>query len=179
MILTVDELRDHVTSGLEDDALQRLLDASEAAIIERAGATGAREELFGGGRTFLTLGRPATAIGTITEQVGTTVTTLATDDYLLHPNGYTLERLRTGTNGRWRWNGRVTVDYTPVDTDDLRALVQIELCQSVLNYNPGLAGFTIGTYSEQFANNSAWNNAEEWNSILSKLDVSLGMVVIG
>jgi hypothetical protein len=178
-ILTVEELRDHVQSSLEDDALQRFLDASEEAIIARAGPTGARTEFFDGVGRFITLARPASALTSISEEWLGTVTTMQADDYRVWPDGYSLERIPGGTNSRHRWHGLVTVQYTATSDDSLRELVQIELVESLINYNPGLTQQTIGTWSEAYANNSNWNNADEWEAILSKLDLGVGMVVIG
>lgn len=179
-ILTVEELREHVTTDLGDDALQRLLDATEDAINARAGASGSRTEFFDRAGRFITLARPASAISSITEEsfYGGAVTTLAADDYRVWPDGYSLERVSDGTNPRRYWYGLITVVYTATVDDDLRKLVQIELIDSTLNYNPGLTSQTIGTWTEQYANNAAWNNAEEWESILSKLDGSGRMVVV-
>lgn len=177
--VTPEVLRDHVTTDLINDALQTLLNAAEDAINARAGATGDRTEfLYGGGR-FLTLARQATAIGVITETYGSTVITLAADDYRIWPDGYTLERITGGTNSRWRWHGLVSVTYTPVTDESLRELVQIDLVESILNYSPGLVSERIGEWEERYANGRDWNNADEWEMILSRLDTTPGMVVIG
>lgn len=181
-ILTVDELREHVNSGLPDDALQRLLDAAEAAIVGRAGAAGERTEIVGGGNRFVSLARPLDAAQTvaITEQTpyGSTVTTLSANDYLVRNGGMLLERLSTGDNPRQTWYGYVTVTYTPESDEALRRGVQIDLVNLQLTYTPLLTGQTIGSWSEQYAANSAWNQSTEYEAILSRLDVGLGMVVV-
>lgn len=179
MILTVDQLREHITTDLGDDALQRLLDAAEEAIIARAGASGSREELAGGGGRFISLALPADSITSVVESDGYTITTLAADDYRLYTGGLLLERLSSGTNPRSTWNREVTTTYVPVDNDATRMLVQIELCELAISYRPGLAEETIGEWTERFLQNSAWNASAERDAILAKLDVDLGMVVIG
>lgn len=178
MILTVNELREHVTTDLGDDALQRLLDAAEEAIVARAGAPGVRTELAAGGYRFLTLGRPAASITSVVETVGESDTTLATDDYQIGWGEMVLERLRTGTNPRSRWGDQTSVVYTPVDDDATREKVQIDLCKLAIASNPGLAAQAIGDWREDYVNNSAWNVASEREAILAQLDVSVGMVVV-
>ena len=177
-ILTVDELRGFVTTDLSDEALQTLLDATEAEIVGLAGASGARTEIASGGYRFISLARPASAITSIEELVGTTETTLAADDYLLYPGAMLLERLQYGTNPHSRWQGRVTTIYTAVDDAALRKAVQADLCQLDLNYKPGLAEETIGEWTERYANNSAWNIESERQTILARLGVDAGMVVV-
>src|SRR4051812_3591782 len=100
-LLTVDQFREHVETSLVDDAIQRLLDDAEAEIIRYAGALGSRTELVDGGSGRLVLTRPVGSITSVTETFGTTDTILAADDYRQR-NVYVLERLYTGTNGRFR-----------------------------------------------------------------------------
>lgn len=177
-ILTVDELREHVNSGLSDEALQRLLDAAEVAIVARAGAPGARTELVGGGTRFISVSRPIVAVTSITEDLDGTDTVLALDDYRIRTGDLLLERISGGTHSRSTWNGPVQIIYTPVDDTALREEVQIDLIRAALAYSPGLTGQQIGSWSEQYAANSVWNNAAERDSILARLDHGLGMVVI-
>lgn len=179
-LLTVDELREHVTSALGDDALERLLADAEAAIVQRAGPSGDRTQIAGGGYRFIALHRPAAAITSIVERTGTTDTTLATDDYLVRPGGYLLERLTDGTHPRgFNWAPRVTVIYAPVDDEATRIAVQIDLVNLDLSYAPGLAEQTIGEWTERYTNNSAWSNSDEREAILARLDTDAGMVVVG
>lgn len=179
MILTVDQLRDHVSSELAADALQRLIDSAEEAIVGRAGPPGARTEMVGGGGSFVALERPASAITSVSETWWSTTTALAADDYLVRPDGYLLQRIGTGTNPRWRWWGRVTIVYTPVDDTSTREEVQIALVKLSLSHNPGVTMEQIGAWTEQYANNASWNNDEEREAILCRLDSDIGMVVVG
>lgn len=180
MILTPDEFRLFENTALSDTALQILLDAAEQAIVQRAGVSGARTELFTGGGRLISLAGPVSAITSITEKWWTTDTALATDDYLLWPNGMTLERLSTGTHPRSTWNRRVTTVATPVADDALRKEVQIALLQLAVNSSPGISEETIGDWTQRFTNNnSAWNQDTERDAILARLNVSSGMVVIG
>jgi len=179
VILTPDQLREHVTTSLGDDALQRLLDAAEWAIVNRAGPPGARTELATGGFRYITLARPVASITSIieTDPVGFQ-TTLDPDDYIIGTGEMVIERLSTGTHPRFRWDWRVTTAYTPVDDDPIRVEVQIALCELALNYAPGLAEETIGEWTERYANNSAWTNAAERDSILERLAIGGRMVVV-
>ncbi len=178
-LLSVAEFREHVTTPLVDDALQRLLDASEAEIDQEAGALGSTTELaFGSGR-YIFLARPASAFASVTETWGSTATVLAADDYLVHPGGLLLERLSTGTNSRSRWWGQVAVIYTPADDTDIRIGVQLDLMQLMLNFIPGVSMEQVGAWTRQLAANSAWNNSEERGSILSRLAPEPQMVVVG
>ncbi len=176
-MITVSDLREHVTTSLIDSALQRLLDAAGYLITDRVGATGARTEIVGGGTRYVTLARPVDTVTSVTETLLNDSRTLATNDYRIR--GYLLERLITGTNGRFRWWGDVTVVYTPIDDTALRDMVTIDLCKLALDYHPGLTAETIGSYSVQYGSNSVWNNAKEREAILSVLDPEIGMLVVG
>lgn len=178
-ILTIAQLREHIETSLGDDALQRLLNAAEEAIVARAGAPGARAILTGGGYRFISLPRPASAISSITETRYDTTTTLAVDDYDLLPDGYLIERLTTGTNPRSTWYGTVEVTFTPVADTATREMVQVDLCKLDIAANPHMRSLTIGSWTEQYANDAQWNEADEREAILARLNVSLGMVVIG
>jgi hypothetical protein len=179
MILTPDELREHITTDLATSALQRLLDAAEFLIVDRAGAAGTRTEIVGGGTRFLTVTRPIASITSITETLLNDSRLLAANDYRLRYGGYLIERMIIGTNGRFRWWGDATVVYEPIDDSALRATVQIDLCRLAIDYHPGLTAETIGAWSQQFGSNSVWNNHKERESILSSLDPDMGMLVVG
>lgn len=181
-LLTVEELREHVNSDLSDDALTRLMEAAESAIIARAGATGERTQIIGGGNRFIALARPLDPSETITvtEQTpyGSTVTTLVAGDFLVRDGGMLLERISTSDNPRSRWFGYVTVTYTPLDDTALRIGVLLDYINAQIDYHPGLTSYTTGADSESYAANSAWNNSKEREAILSRLDIGLGMVVV-
>lgn len=177
-ILTVAELREHVPTTLVDDAVQRLLDAAEAEIVRVAGAPGSTTELLAGGGRFLTLSKPASAFTSVTETRYGDVTLLATDDYLVHPGGYLLERQTGGANSRHTWFGQVAVIYTPVDDEDIRIGVQIDLMNLVLNYSAGLTSETVGSWTRQFRQALDANSIER-DEILGRLNPLPGMVVVG
>lgn len=182
MLLTSAELRKHLpdfpTGADNDDVLDRLLAAAEAAIVEVAGIVGAVTEFSGGGGYNLVLSRPAASFTSVTEDFDGTPLVVATDDYRLSPSGYILSRLWTGTNPRYTWYGNVRVIYTPVSDTALREVVQLQLVQQFLNYNPGLTSEQVGDWSQTFADNSVMNWAIERDTILSTLRPAGRMSVI-
>ena len=168
-LLTVAQFREHAPSTIVDAAIQSVLDAAEAEITAYAGPVGgAVTERVPGGGSSLVLSRRVSAVTSITETRSLTDTALAVDDWRQR-SPYVLERLRTGTNPRSAWAGAVAVVYTPVDDTAVRTMVQVALAKLDIATNPGLAAQTIGSWTEQYASNSAWNAAEERASILARL----------
>jgi hypothetical protein len=177
--LAPDDLREHVTTDLGDDALQRLLDYAEALINRRIGPPGDRTEIIRGGGLYISTSRPIDTVTSVTETTWGDTLSLDPLDYRLRSGGYLLERLQTGPNSRFHWWGDVTVIYAPVDDDAIRTGVQLALCDLALNAHPGLTAETIGAWSQQFAANSVWNGTAEEESILSRLDPEVGMLIVG
>lgn len=145
MTLTV--LRTFVETDLADAALQGIMDAADEDLTLAVGPDTAdmqTEDMEG--ERFLFLRRPAAAIASITQTMGSTVTTLATDDWKKWPNNKQLERLSTGTNPSDGWYGRIEVSYTPADLNRrnraLQALVQFEL-----DYRHGKKSESIGDHA--------------------------------
>lgn len=149
-LLTADEFREHVTTALGDDAIERALDAAEEAIDAIAGPVGAVTEIRNGGYTFVTLARRASAITSIVETWGDETTTLAAGDYQIRSDGRSLKRLDTGDNPSRYWVGQVAVEYTPEADEATRKMVQLQLAKLELAFSPGLASQTIGAWTEQY-----------------------------
>lgn len=164
MILTPAQFQEHVSTSLGAEALQRLLDAAETAIVARIGLPTPVNELITSHGELLMLSRPAESVTTVIE--GTT--TLAVDDYQLRSSGMILRRLSTGTNRATCWRGRIDVTYVPLDDAAERERVQIALVQLDLNYDPGSTGETIGAWSEQQSQTGETYDAER-ESILGSL----------
>jgi hypothetical protein len=145
--MTTDTLRTFVETDLLDAALQVILDAADEDLTAAVGPDAADVcTVDAEGERFLFLSRPAASITSITETVGTAVTTLAASDYKLWPSKLQLERLVTGTNPADGWCGRVDVSFAPADLNRRnRSLVQ--LVELELNYRAGAQSETIGDHS--------------------------------
>lgn len=180
-LLSTDDIREFEPAPeLSDDALQLLIDAAEAEIVRYAGAPDAAVEWVAGGQQVIVLGRQAASVTSIVEQAdGSSPVTLASDDYEIDPSGFLIYRLRTGTNPRWRWWGRVVVTYAPVGDDAIRAGVEVDLVRLMISYTPGATSETVGSWTTQLSSNSVWNNSKERDAILSRLIVHGRMLVVG
>jgi len=143
-LITPTGLRAHVATSLTDQALQEIIDAEEAAIVERWGDAAAAqveefEEEFPGALIF-----PKRKVASITSIVekwantfvgGTTSTTLDATDYELVPGNKEIRRLDTGTHPLSAWGQRVTLTYVPVAETSKRVLGLINLCKLDLAFN--------------------------------------------
>lgn len=167
-LLSPDDVREHAPTTLSDTALQRLLDDADAQIVAFAGPLGSVTEIVRGGGSSLVLARRIGSVTSITETRGVTTLVLAADDWRQW-SGYVIARLTTGTNPRHCWAPEVAVVYTPVDDTATRKIVELELVKLEIANNPGLTAQTIGSWSEQYAANSAWNPEEARASILARL----------
>ena len=180
MLLTVDQFREHVTTSLPDAALQTLLNAAEAAILEVVGEPGEVTEYITArptndgyapwgispGYRRISVARPIASVTSVT-------------DY--RASGYVLQRIPDGTHPRWQWGQRVVVVYTPGDETADRERVQIELVRLDLNAQPGIALETIGTWEERYSGAGLLNYSAERADLLASLGsaASGGMVVVG
>lgn len=169
-LLTVDDLRKHVTSALVDDALQMLLDAEEQAIVAVHGPIGTIVDLREGGVGLVALSRRAGSITSVdelyllgsrtvdrdlrqllyAEELWTYATALEPEDYLLDASGYLLQRQADGPNPADIWGQGVRVTYASFDDTAERKRVQLELMKLDLTYSPGLASQRIGDWTEAY-----------------------------
>jgi hypothetical protein len=177
-LLTVDELREHVTTSLDDAAVQRLLDDAEAAIVGYAGEVGTLTEFVGGGGLSIVTARPIATITSIIERTDSYVpVTLATDDFRVRDQ-YVIDRLRLGTNRWLHWRGVVEITYVPIDDTATRKIVQAELVQLELDTKPGLASETVGAWTQTFSV-AAKSTAEQRLEILARLKPTTGLAIVG
>jgi hypothetical protein len=170
MLLTVDELREFITTGLTDDALQILLDATERDIIAAAGDPVEQTEYVQGGYPALVLSRPMPApdygLISVTEASdSTSPVLLEEDDYRI--DGYILHRLTTGTNPRTYWYGLVQVVFMPPDRDDERKRAQVALIQLDPSIGSDVVSEKIGEYSVSYGKGNTY--AERYQAILESL----------
>lgn len=174
---TVARLREFVTTTLSDSVLGTYLRSALGAVDAALGPLAVRERLNAGRGDLLLLAGRAASITSIVEDARWGALTLAVDDYELSDTGHLLYRLRTGTNPRWYWAGRVNVTYLRVDDPDNRIRVAIALVQLELTHTPGLSAQQIGTWSEAYSSNNVMNYQIERALILASLADQSGFIV--
>jgi len=159
----------NIGGDLGDEPLLILLAAATQDIRRAAGPMGPVTEMqTAGAGDLLLMGGTPLSITSVVETVGWSDVTLSADDYQVI-GARTLLRLHTGTNPcRW-WRGRVSVTYQPQDDLAARQRVQLALVKLDITHSPGLAAQTIGTWSEQYTSNSAFNYEVERAAILASL----------
>lgn len=166
-LITPTQLREHITTTLDDDALQTLIDAEEAALNDAVGSLGSQEEEFleNFPGVYIYTQRTISSITSIVEKWpdtflgGTADVTLDATDYEIAPGNKSIRRLSTGTHSMSRWGSRVVVTYTPSDETAKRVLALINLCKINIAYNGlksesvggGEYSFTLGDYEAQRA----------------------------
>ena len=174
--LTVEQLRKHVETALDDDALQQVLDAQDAILTRWAGAAdGVVETVYARDLTLLPLQAEPATITTVTDWRGTTSTILTPGDFRIR--GRYLERAQgggpafppvedlgigwpvwpqawTARDPLWSgntWGDRTEVEYVPVDGNAERIQTLILLVKLALNFEPGMSGQTAGPWGETYS----------------------------
>lgn len=168
-LLTLDEVREFVTTPLSDDALQKFIDAAEAAIVKRYGAIEEITEVHVGGQSVLALDRVVASITSVQESVGDTTTDLTADDYTSAVGSRWLTRGQYGPNYAARWGASVSISFMPFDDTAERIRVAVKLIQLDCTSHPGLTAQQIGEWSETYAANSVFNYEIEREAILASL----------
>jgi len=169
-LLTKEEFTEHFDTDLSQDAIDRLLNDAESEINRRFGSLTSQIEDHQDEGRYLFLQRPASSITSIVETVGTTDTTLETDDYALYHGNRMIKRLTTGINGRTNWGDRIRVTYVPASDSNQRKRVQLDLVKLAIQYQ-GLSTQESGNYSANFL-----DYEKEREKILSRLQSKLGVV---
>lgn len=146
-MLTVPDVREHVTTDLSDAAIQRLLDAAYADIEREIGPAGERTVVLEAVGRYVVLPLDELTITAVVEDADGLRTSLAADDW--RRRGVVLERLSTGTNPRTSWLGRVEVTLAP-DDEALRDRTALALVQLGVEAHPGLASQQIGEWRETY-----------------------------
>lgn len=160
VLITIAQLREHTETDLGDDALQRIIDDADAAIVARfgehaeAGVFSADDPLVEqheGGGQYVFPHRKVDTIDSVLEYIGylggdEVEYELAADDYRLTHDSASMLRLATGTNARSRW-GRVVLSYFPVTDISRRTRVELDLCKLALQYS-ALGSEKAGDYSQ-------------------------------
>lgn len=150
MPMTVNEMRDHVETDLVDSALTRIINAEDKVIDKRLGElTSISETYLASGLEFLFTKRPIGSITSITErrvETGDAVV-LNADDYR-QLGSRRLRRLTTGTNSATFWGEEVVIAYDPVDRQEIRDRVLIDLVKLTVEFR-GLDKETVGDWSSE------------------------------
>jgi hypothetical protein len=167
VFLTVDRLREYVSSGLTDAALQVLLDAAWDAIEDASPSADVRERLTGRGN-LLMLSQPAASVTSVIERAQWSPVTLTSDDYELSTTGRVLYRLRTGTNPGWHWQGHVDITYRPDVDVATRIAVAIDLVKFDLSRSAGLVSQSVGSWTETYQ--QSLSHSQQRAEILARLD---------
>ena len=164
MSLTVSQLREFgLGAALSDAALEALLNAAYAAIDQRVAQSGDMLERFSVTGPMLILSRAAFTVSSITENG----VTLSSNDYEVR--GAVILRLSTGTHPSSRWRSPVDVSYVPVEGDELRDSVALQLVRLDLNAQHGLASQSIGDWSETYEQRTGMGYGDQREAILSTL----------
>ena len=153
-LLTVDEVKEHVTTGLSDSALGRLIDSQDAYIRQMVGqhdpaTTMVYEEDRELGQQRIWLPRPAVSIATVEGRRlrDTMWTVWDASRYYMSDEGRSVQVL-SGFDWGWSYGfqRRVRVTYTPVSENAERTQALIDLVR-LETQDTGLASESDDTYS--------------------------------
>lgn len=167
-LVSVQEVRDLVTTPLSDDRLQAIVDREEGAVIDLYGAhyvdesTTINETHAGEDGPNLYLRRPILSVSSVTEKASLTgdAQTLTEDTHFtVWADEGRLQRL-SGS-----WGAVVTVTYVPQDDSDKRKRAIIELVRLALERTAMKSENVAGEYSYQ---------APDWNVERARILRSLG-----
>lgn len=145
-LVTVEELRQMVTTGMLDTPLQEIIDREEAIMVQRCGAnyvsTSTRiTETIRGGYPLLYVSQKITSIYRVTEDG--TVLSQTDGDFRLWEMEGCLERLPEGVS----WGAVVAVIYVPYNDNERRKAVLIELVRLALDRMAMKGESVAGEYS--------------------------------
>lgn len=132
-LVTTAEVQEYLETDLTNAQIDDLIADADRLIVRAYGphtADGDVTEQDRGLSRRLHFDRPFGAIVEVVEYDSRDEPlTLAVDDFRVWDDGFTLERLDTGTNPRTFWNVRVDVTGTPADDDGIRKRVTLDLCR--------------------------------------------------
>lgn len=171
-----DAQRSPELAGVDSTLLQLAIDDVEAEIVDRFGAYGVqamteRIVLPTYSSTIVLRRRPAsiTSVKEWDSDVELPATTLAATDYRV--SGYTIERLRSGSNPGWSWSPYgVEVVYLPVDDTARRKMATLDVLKLEFGFS-GVGSIRIGDYSRSVAGQQSASSAvvTDRRKILSRL----------
>lgn len=144
-LLSVEEVRAQIPTGLSDAQIQAVIDREEAAVVRLYGPHYTGEELVevlaGGGRALLFLPRRLQSVTALEVWNGSDWEPVDTSLYYVWPESGIIENL-AGT-----WPERVRVTYVPADDSEERKAVILELVRLALSREALSSGSVGGDYS--------------------------------
>lgn len=151
-LLTVDEVRAQVETGLEDDELLSVIERAEIELVRQLGPNAEdgniTQTLYGDGELLYLTRQPASIVS-ITEygswSPDATATVLTSPAYYSDLTLGTLRRIGSD------WATRVVVVYAPVDDDDERRAALIDLVRLYLS------GSGYASESESYPDGSSYS----------------------
>jgi len=173
-LLTVAQLREHIPEGsaFEDDALQRIIDANDAAVTMACGVyTRGYDYIqpdeitewnpYSKGLSSLRL---AQYPGSITEValVRTTSDLSDADTYLLEDEEFWVKGRYLYRKDGYYWSDRVRIVYIPQDSAAARTELLIQLCKLSINSQPGMTFEGAATWQETYRNYEAEKQSLIW-----------------
>ena len=137
-LLTIDEVKEHVPTGLSDAALGRLIDSGDAYIRRMVGShdpatTMVHEEDLDRSYQSIWLPRPAVSIATLEfrRRLDSAWTVQDAKTYYLSDKGRSVQATSVHWTWGWGWGNRfemrVRVTYTPVSENAERTQALIDL----------------------------------------------------
>lgn len=153
MSVDVDDLLARVETDLDNDTLQRILDAAVESVERSAGKAAVEVETHEAFcADFIVLSRRKTDITSITERrlFSSDAVTLSANDYR-EVGDYKIMRRSDGDNPVAGWGSEVVVTFTPEVDADVRDRVTLDLCQIDINY---------AVYSDEKTGN--WSGKADW-----------------
>ncbi len=168
-LLTTEQLRNQVSTGLTDPALQAILDREEAELVRRIGAhpdgVTAVVEMRQPEALHVYLCYPVVSVSSVEERAlgSTTWATVTTNAYEVDPGSAYLE-LVSGT-----WGARVRVTYIPTDQRPRRAAALIEIIRLALERTAMKSENIAGEYSY---------TAPEWDIVRADIYRTLGFMEV-
>ena len=191
-LITPADFKKRFANSIPDDAMATLIAANQAAIEERYGSVDvAKTTVRIGERNnrFMYLTPRARSVSLVRELYtdflanqyvsldGPIGTWPAVDytraDWMLHDEGYVLERLLTGSHPADHWEQRIEITYLPVDDTPQRIECLIQLCDLSVTHKPGLNMLRVGLHTEQYDHARSFSDQRE--DILAMLAPRTGL----
>ena len=167
--MTVDlaTLREHVGPGPSDAVLEDYLAAALEAIDDRYGPeSDEKVEYLRPFGQWLKIGRRANEIVEVVEGG----TTLDAADYVLWPDAGGRRVRRLSNDEPTHWRGFVEITYEPLSSTAGRDRITIALVNLDLTRpTSGLAGITVGPWSEQYRDTGGQSYQAAYEAILGSL----------